>query len=73
MNHKGYRKMHLCQIHLSIIDPGLKEIMLTDIYIYNIYIYIYIYILKIPVGSFEDLAQDRNKWSATIQKGISDF
>ena len=28
---------------------------------------------KIPVGSFEDLAQDRNKWRATIQNGISDF
>ena len=28
---------------------------------------------KIPVGSFEDLALDRNKWRATIQNGIRDF
>ena len=28
---------------------------------------------KIPVGSFEDLAQDRNKWRTIIQNGISDF
>ena len=28
---------------------------------------------KIPVGSFEDLAQDRNKWRTSIRNGISDF
>ena len=28
---------------------------------------------KIPVGSFEDLAQDRNKWRTIIQNRISDF
>ena len=28
---------------------------------------------KIPVGSFKDLGQVRNKWRATIQNEISDF